>query len=171
MRKIHSAVFGIVILAASISRGWATEPTWDYAVEASATVQASPPQITLSWPQDTYAAPSSYTVYRKAPGATSWGTGTTLAGTATSYTDTSVAVGTVSEYQITKVTSTYNGYGYVQAGINAPLVEGRGKVVLVVDNTYAPNLVAELTRLQQDLAGDGWTVIRHDVGRISVQPS
>src|SRR6266446_6958200 len=171
MRKIHSAVFGIVILASSIIRGRATEPTWDYAVEASATVQASPPQTTLSWPQDTYTAPSSYTVYRKAPGATSGGTGTILAGTATSYTDTSVAVGTVYEYQITKVTSTYNGYGYVQAGINAPLVEGRGKVVLVVDNTYAPNLVAELTRLQQDLAGDGWTVIRHDVGRNDSVPS
>src|SRR5439155_5301170 len=71
----------------------------------------------------------------------------------------------VYEYQVAKVTSTYNGYGYIQAGINAPLVEGRGKVILVVDNTYAANLAAELTRLQQDLAGDGWTVIRHHVGR------
>ena len=136
-------------------------------MEVSATVQVSPPQITLSWPQDTYAAPSSYTVYRKSPGATSWGSATTLAGTATSYTDTSVAVGTAYEYQITKVTATYNGYGYIQAGINAPLVEGRGKVILVVDNTYAASLAAELTRLQQDLAGDGWTVLRHDVGRAS----
>src|SRR5258708_3637546 len=142
MRRILSAVYGIVILATSIFVGRGTEPTWDYAVEASATVQASPPQITLSWPQDTYTAPASYTVYRKAPGAISWGTGTTLAGTATSYTDTSVAVGAVYEYQITKVTSTYNGYGYVQAGINASLVEGRGKVILVLDNTYASALAA-----------------------------
>src|SRR5438552_5397505 len=165
MRMLHSAVFGSIILPTSLVRGWATEPTWVYAVEVSAAVQAAPPRITLSWPQDTYTAPSSYTVYRKAPGSTSWGAGTTLAGTATSYADSSVAVGTAYEYQITKVTSTYNGYGYIQAGINAPLVEGRGKVILVVDNTYAANLAAELTRLQQDLAGDGWTVIRHDVGR------
>src|SRR5258708_25544626 len=142
MRKIHSAVIGIILSATSILRGWATEPTWVYAVEASATVQAAPRQITLSWPQDTYTTPTSYTVYRKAPSAPSWGSGTTLPGTATSYTDTSVAVGTVYEYQITKVTSTYNGYGYVQAGINAPLVEGPGKAILVLGNTYASALAA-----------------------------
>src|SRR3989442_16014832 len=100
MRKLHSAVFGSTILAAALVRGWATEPTWDYAVEVSAAVQASPPQITLSWPQDTYAAPSSYTVYRKSPGPTSWGAGTTLAGTATNYTDTSVAAGPAHQKKI-----------------------------------------------------------------------
>ncbi len=46
-----------------------------------------------------------------------------------------------------------------------PLVESRGKLVLVVDNTYAAQLAPELTRLQQDLAGDGWTVLRRDVAR------
>src|SRR5581483_6418647 len=59
----------------------------------------------------------------------------------------------------------YNGYGYVQSAINAPLVDNRGKVILVVDNTYAAQLTNELARLQQDLVGDGWTVIRHDVNR------
>src|SRR5213593_3394688 len=118
MRRIHSAVCGIVVLAsAPFDRGWTTEPTWVYAVEVSAAVQTSPPQIILSWPQDTYTTPTSYTVYRKAPSASSWGAGTTLPGTATTYTDTSVAVGTAYEYQITKVTSTYSGYGYIQAGI------------------------------------------------------
>ena len=64
--------------------------------------------------------------------------GTTLAGTATSYADSSVAVGTAYEYQITKVTSTYNGYGYIQAGINAPLVEGRGKVLCQRRSDFDP---------------------------------
>src|SRR5438094_116206 len=59
----------------------------------------------------------------------------------------------------------YSGYGYLQSAINLPLVDNRGKVVLIVENTYAANLSTELTRLQQDLAGDGWTVLRHDVGR------
>src|SRR5213594_161934 len=98
MRKLHSAVFGSIILATSLVWGWATEPTWVYAVEVSAAVQAAPPRITLNWPQDTYAAPSSYTVYRKSPGGSSWGAGTVLAGTATTYTDSSVAVGTAYEY-------------------------------------------------------------------------
>jgi len=50
-------------------------------------------------------------------------------------------------------------------------VEARGKVVLLVDNTLATNLVMELARLQQDLVGDGWTVLRHDVARMAVDPA
>src|SRR5260221_8207356 len=123
MRKLHSAVIGIIILASAALRGWAVEATWNYAVEASATVQSAPPQITLSWPQDTTAVPNSYTVYRKAPGATSWGSGTALPGSATSYLDTGVAAGTAYEYQIVKSATGYNGYGYVQTGINGPLVQ------------------------------------------------
>src|SRR6185295_10099117 len=94
-----------------------------------------------------------------------WGGGTALAGTATSYADTSAVAGLAYEYQVVKNAGSYTGYGYIQAGINVPLVESRGKVVLIVDNTYASGLAAELTRLQQDLAGDGWTVLRHDVAR------
>jgi hypothetical protein len=79
--------------------------------------------------------------------------------------DTSVSVGTSYEYQIHKTCSGYVGFGYLYSGINVPLVESRGKILLIVDNTYTTNLSSELTRLQQDLAGDGWTVIRHDVSR------
>ena len=143
----------------------ALDATWNYAVEVSASVQTSPPQITLSWPQDTSGTPSSYTVYRKAPGATSWAGGTTLSGSATSFVDSGVAVGTAYEYAVVKNAGGYQGYGYVQSGINVPLVENRGKVVLVVERTYAAQLASELNRLQQDLVGDGWTVLRHDVGR------
>ena len=143
----------------------ALDATWNYAVEVSASVQTSPPQITLSWPQDTSGTPSSYTVYRKAPGATSWAGGTTLSGSATSFVDSGVAVGTPYEYAVVKNAGGYQGYGYVQSGINVPLVENRGKVVLVVERTYAAQLASELNRLQQDLVGDGWTVLRHDVGR------
>ena len=66
---------------------------------------------------------------------------------------------------------TYGGVGYIYAGIQAPLVEYRGKVVLVVDNTFTSSLALELARLQQDLVGDGWTVLRHDVPRMAVDPA
>ncbi|MEW6303034.1 MAG: Ig-like domain-containing protein [Verrucomicrobiota bacterium] len=150
-----------------VVHAWAADPTWEFAVQASATVQASPPQIRLSWPQDTFATPSSYSVFRKSPTSTSWGTPTVLPGTATTFTDNNVTGGTVYEYQIFKTNTTYkySGYGYVLSGINAPLVESRGKIVLIVDNTYAADLASELNRLQQDLTGDGWTVLRHNVAR------
>ncbi len=43
----------------------------------------------------------------------------------------------------------------------------RGKVILVVDKTMAANeqVRSEIDRLTQDLAGDGWRVLRHDVDR------
>src|SRR4051812_11532254 len=88
----------------------ASEPTWEYAVQVSAAVQSSPARITLTWPQDVVGTPSSYVVYRKAPGATSWGTGTTLPGTTTTYVDNTVAVGTSYEYQLVKNASGYTGY-------------------------------------------------------------
>jgi len=53
------------------------DSTWLYAVQISANVQTSPPQITLNWPQDEYGA-NNYTVYRKAKEDNSWGSGTTL---------------------------------------------------------------------------------------------
>lgn len=138
-------------------------------MEVTATVQASPAQITLSWKQDTAGTPASYTVYRKAPAATAWGNPlATFSGNTTNFTDTNVALGTAYEYQIVKdftAARGYNGYGYVEAGINVPLVDNRGTVILVVDTSFASALSAELARLQQDLAGDGWVVRRHDVGR------
>jgi hypothetical protein len=141
----------------------AVEPVWEYAVQVSSIVQVSPPQITLVWPQDTTDVPVSYTVYRKSPEATAWGTGTTLPGSSTSYVDANIAIGETYEYQIVKTASGYTGYGYILAAVQGRLVDSRGKVVLVVDNTHASALASELARLQQDLVGDGWSVLRHDV--------
>ena len=141
------------------------DSTWVYSVQVSATVQATPPKITLTWQPDQYGA-NSYTVYRKAATDSSWSGGTTLSGTTTSYVDSNVTPGSTYEYKIVKAASLgYTGYGYIYAGINAPMPENRGKVVLVVDNTYSAQLTNELARLQSDLTGDGWTVVRRDVSR------
>src|ERR1043166_4058425 len=143
----------------------------DYAVRVSATVQTNPARITLSWPADAHA--TDYTLYRKLRDDTNWGPGITLATNATGYYDTNVPVGSAYEYGIFKDTTyqPFYGEGEIYAGIQAPLTEYRGKLVLIVDNTYATNLAAELTRLQQDLVGDGWTVLRHNVPRMAVDPA
>ena len=165
MRRTDSVALGLLLCAAAPRMVLGIEMTWEFSVQVSAKVQSSPPSITLHWPQDQYMLPNSYTVYRKAPGDASWGTGTTLPGTATSYVDDKVMVGTPYEYQIVKITSQYTGYGYLYSGVNVAMTDSRGKLLLVVDNTYANALTNELGQLQQDLVGDGWTVIRVDVGR------
>src|SRR6266850_1008545 len=142
------------------------DDTYVYAVQISATVQVSPPRITLNWQPDGYGA-NSYTIYRKAKDATSWGSPlAALSGSALSFTDTTVSVGTNYEYGIVKVVLAaggYTGYGYIYTGINAPLIETRGKLLLIVATNATASLSNELARLQTDLIGDGWQVLRHDV--------
>jgi len=144
----------------------------DFTVQVGAQVQTNPPQITLTWPADPDA--TAYTVYRKSRDANSWGAGTALASNATSYVDTNVAVGEAYEYRIVKNamegSTGYTGYGYIYAGIEAPLVEYRGKVLLLVDATVTNALAFELSRLQWTLIGDGWNVLRYDVARTSTPP-
>ena len=163
IKRIGMVLLGLVLTCA-IQTAQA-DSTWVYTVQITASVQSSPPKITLAWAQDQYGA-NSYTVYRKAPADTAWGPGTTLAGSVTTFTDNSVAVGSTYEYKIVKAATVgYTGYGYIHTGINAPLIDNRGKVVLVVDDTHAAGLSTELARLQSDLTGDGWTVVRRDVPR------
>jgi len=105
----------------------------------------------LSWPADANA--TSYTVSRKhrqEPRGRRW----QRSRPGHELFDTTVSASSSYEYQIKKNTTVgYVGYGYILAGINAPLVEGRGKIVLMVDNTYATDLATELSRLQSDMTG------------------
>lgn len=140
----------------------------DYAVRVSAQVQVSPPQIVLSWPGD--AAATGYAVYRKPHNEIDWVQVASL-GSVTGYTDSDILLGGAYEYIIRKTSGSYFGFGEIYSGFQVPLVEARGKVVLIVDETFSTSLAAELTRFQSDLSGDGWTVIRHDVDRMAVSPS
>jgi hypothetical protein len=133
-----------------------------YAVRVTASIQSSPPQITLQWPGDSTA--TSFAVSRKPPGASAWGPATMLAGSATSYTDTTVAAGTSYEYQVVKqAAGNVTAYGYVLTAIDAPLADQRGRVVLVIDRTHAGMLENELRGFVRNLIGDGWAVARIDV--------
>src|SRR5258707_11290258 len=130
----------------------AEDADWLYTVQISAMVQVSPPQIMLNWEPDEYGV-NSYTVFRKSKEAASWGEPiATLLGSALGFTDTSVVAGTAYEYQIIKYAMLGNtGYGYIFAGINAPLTESRGKLLLIVATNATASLANELARLQTDL--------------------
>ena len=166
------AVFLLGVLGFSQGKLWALDPV-DYVVPTSAQVQVAPPKITLNWPADNDAR--GFNIYRKSISDTTWGNAiAVLPANATSYVDTNVIVGNAYEYQIEEPTDYFpypNGnasdwktaYGYIYAGIQAALTEDRGKVILIVDNLHSINLSNELARLGQDLIGDGWTVLRHDV--------
>src|SRR5690348_7504415 len=74
-RRIPTAVskLGLLALLLALAESSAfADDTWTYSVEISATVQASPPQITLHWEADDIYGVTNYTIYRKSKSATSW---------------------------------------------------------------------------------------------------
>lgn len=157
----HSLIAAALLTVAA--QTMRADATYAYAVLISATAQVSPPRITLNWEPDPFGAVS-YTLYRKVKESTAWKQRAVFSGSVSNYTDTNVLAGAAYEYQIIKVASHgYIGYGYIYAGINTTVIEDRGKLVLIVANTYAASLSSELSLLENDLTGDGWTVLRHDV--------
>src|SRR5579883_489394 len=165
MRKVIRVVAGLAAVLLAVSPLRAFENTSEYSVQVSARVRSSPPQISLTWPNDGCDAPTAYTIYRKAPEDSNWGAGTHLPATATGILDTNVELGVPYEYQVVKTTQRYAAYGYLYAGIRVPMIEDRGKLLLVVDRTHSSELAPDLAQLEQDLTGDGWSVIRIDVAR------
>ena len=136
----------------------------DAAVQLSAVVQSNPAQITLNWIGNSTS--TQYQVYRKLKTATSWGSAvTTLNGTTNTYVDNTVIVGENYEYRVTRAGSGYNGFGYINSGIEVPEITFRGKLILLVDSSFILPLASEISRLVADIEGDGWELIRHDVLR------
>jgi hypothetical protein len=130
--------------------------------------------VTLNWQVQLDQQSSTWAIDRRVASSTSW-TGTEIASSITvsnpnqpwlTYTDTDVAIGTTYEYRVRR-TGTVNATGYVVAGVARPIVESRGKVILIVDTAQAVALANELARLEKDLVGDGWTVIRHNYASVS----
>jgi hypothetical protein len=159
----------ILLLLATVLQ---VEPR-DRCVLLSAEVQKSPPRVELHWTADPKA--TSYTVYRKAPTDAGWvEAGAPLDGKDTAFADASVHVGIAYEYKVQKAgqagDKSFRGTGYLLAGIEVPLRDTRGKIVLVVDSTHAEALAEPLRRLERDLTGDGWTVVRRDVPPTATPP-
>jgi len=175
MRKMHASPrqcgrlwYGLPLLflslLLSLQRTDAQSPS-QLAVQLSAVVQAVPPQITLSWPDDGGYA-QGYEIWRKGVDDHDWGSPVAvLPSTTRQYVDKNVQVGVCYEYRVGKVVGVggVSGLGYLRSGIEVPLVEHRGTVILVVDTDTAAAMPAELAQLERDLVGDGWGLLRHDV--------
>lgn len=135
-------------------------PPRKFSVQLSAEVRESPPRITLAWPDEGDAG--GYRISRRTS-TSGWSELATLAGDQTTFADSNLSLGTKYEYQVIKRAGLYAGYGYISAGIEIPVTEDRGKIILLVENSIAEALHPEISRLQNDLIGDGWLVIHRNV--------
>jgi hypothetical protein len=146
----------------------------ELAVQVTAALTASPPSITLRWaenPADT----KSIDVYRRLPGEPSFGAPIArgLPPSTTSYTDLNVQQSVIYEYYVERslTAKPWWSAGTLTSAIEAPLVEDRGRLVLVVESGVAEALAAGIAQLEDDLSGDGWTVTRIDVPKSADPPS
>lgn len=175
--RVEPSVRGVV-WCAGLLLGWCgtdamAQSSRDKVVELNAAVQASAPVITLTWNAATYT--SNLVVYRRDVRAASWGTPVaTLPDGSTSYVDPTAVAGQVYEYIVQRNRSTNTqptAYGTIVAGCNLPLVEDRGRVLFMVDQTLLLSLGPEIDRMERDMVGDGWTVTRTNVARMTVDPA
>lgn len=168
------AASAVAAMAVGVACAFAAPATKDRVVRmAGATVTSAPaPRVVITWANDGKAA--KWTVYRRPAGTQgwdNWGAGTDVPKAADSFgvvswTDTKVELGAAYEYRVEKTANDggeYTAQGYLLVGVEEKPVEGRGKLLLLVDNRFTETLGPELARLAQDLAGDGWEVLRRDV--------
>jgi len=161
-------IFSLLIASLGITSSVEAQQSKDYAIQITATTQVSPPAISLKWRkviEDT----ARFFVYKKSKSAANWPS-TPVASIAigdTTYTDNAVIVDSVYEYQIRTIGVSYSPTpaGYILAGIKAPAIHNRGGIILLVDNTFTTSCATEIATYMQDLRGDGWQVIRHDMSR------
>lgn len=135
--------------------------------EISVSITTNPPAITLHLDFDPLPSGGSFTIQRRAIPGGNWRANpdfvTVGAGiTSTTFRDTNVQPGLRYEYRA-YVFSTVPAFAV--AGINAAPIEDRGRVILLVDQSLVSGLGSALTNFIQNLVGDGWQVLRHDVPR------
>jgi len=134
----------------------------DAVVLLDSSVAAAPPSITLRWKNANVG--NGYRVYRRTSTGASWGEPIAQLGSGVrKFTDPAVRKGRAYEYRVERITEGYTSNGYLSAGIELPVRHQRGTLILLVEKQAAQALVPEITRLEEDLVGDGWVVVRRNV--------
>lgn len=161
MQRIAYLLF---ILLVAVHPASAQSNSEKVSVQLDAIVQTSPARITLSW--TSLPSTSSISIYRKVTTDDSWGNALAYpSSSSTQYIDNAVTIGAAYEYKVVRSAGGKTGQGYICSGIKVPMTEYRGKIILLVDNTFSSSLSTELAQLQEDLRADGWAVVRSDVSR------
>lgn len=153
LRDLVTLVFLAALVRAQTPR--------DFAIDLSATPSTHTPCLTLNWSIRRQNNITAQKIHRRLKGAAIWAKLSDLSTNQTSYADDTATTGVEYEYWMER---TYTGIspttamGYLSAGVDVPMVESRGKLLLVVDSTMAAPLAPEIAQLQADLVGEGWTI-------------
>ena len=169
---------GLLVLKAGFCLHAQSPGPSDFVVDLGATISPTAPFIRLSWSQRLQKNITAQRIHRRLKGENSWVKLADLGLTTTTYSDPTAEVGVEYEYWLERMLNAtpatvmpQTAMGYLSAGVRVPAVEVRGKLLLVLDQTLGSALIPEIAQLEQDLVGDGWTVVRIPVARNATVPS
>ena len=172
LNRLHAAApIGNFTTATANTSG--STPSVDETIPLQVTAtQVSPASLTI----ESY-VPGTFTISRKDPYSTSWGTpvatGVSLSAGGT-WTDSNVNVGQMYEYQFVNTAGAptendypYNIYptGYILCGVQVDQTQPKGMMAVVCANDLPGNMPAQYAQYKADLMDDGWQVREIQVPR------
>lgn len=131
-------------------------------------INANNPSITIEFLDKFSNTSEPYTIKRRGLNGTNsdWVTlASNLPPTSINWTDTTVSLGEVYEYQVRRSTTSGDAIGHLTVGVNYDQTNYKGKMILVIDNSFQTSLAVELLQLKKDLTNEGWNVIELFVPR------
>ncbi|MDA7803697.1 T9SS type A sorting domain-containing protein [Crocinitomix sp.] len=145
-------LFSFNAIAQDAARNWT--------VQLTAEVNYDPESITLNWLPNENETPNLYYIFRKEKGTNGWGTAlATIDSDILTYTDLTVVKGISYEYYLQlRLGASLYAWGFINSGIDVPLSPNKGDLLIVIDETLAPDLSSEIETLEHDLYQDGWMV-------------
>lgn len=158
---MNARILFVFLTSLLFATGLQAQTTRDFAIDLKATASTSVPRITLSWSLRQATNITQQQVYRRLKGEATWVLQATLTTSDTTWADSTALEGVQYEYWMKRTYTSISpstAMGYISAGVNVPMVENRGKVLLVIDSTMLLPLAPEIDQLKRDLTSDGWTV-------------
>jgi hypothetical protein len=135
----------------------------DATIQINAQINTNNNSIELSWPFNNFS--TQYLLYRKTIADANWGNViAVLSQYQNTYVDFDVSQGEYYEYKVS-TTGSISASGYILVGNVVNYTEYRGKLILLVDDSFTESLTSEIKTLIADLEGDGYEVIKYDVAR------
>lgn len=131
-------------------------------------INANNPSVTIEFLDKFSNTSEPYTIKRRSLNGinSDWVTlASNLPPTSINWTDTTVSLGEVYEYQVRRSTTSGDAIGHLTVGVNYDQTNYKGKMILVIDNSFQTSLAVELLQLKKDLTNEGWNVIELFVPR------
>ena len=167
-RQLRDILFYCLFFLLFMGVAGAAEPIPERFLSIDGKISEDGAAIELNWAKAAGKNVDRVSIQRRILGETykeSWLSIATLRSFVRVYVDKKIQPGIAYEYRVSRPSKEKIETGYWTTGRNLPAQENQGVAIVIVDETLAGDLDAQLDRFMLDLIGDGWKVIRHDVPR------